>query len=503
MQYRRVVAMLGFLVATTSLIGPEPVGAADPVGVFEYVVARTVAGPTSINLDVFVPEGFTFSPAFVGTVGATVDGGHISNVYTGFAERLNGRPDPVVAAHGVTVSACGVGMCRIDGALGSGGVLAYQDDGQPGGMNRIYLVVEGPTPTVTLKGTGWSLEPATFSYRYIDGMHAGDASAYAEEQGVEVFRSATLDGAPGGSIAEGAPPCSGGAPGGGTSVQIGVGQVQLTGGTTTPSTRCPSLPSTYLASWAPGATQWSLKGFAVGNSTLQETRLFVIDLPSAGPGSLSAATLASGGYWLAAKDGGIFPFGNASGYGSTGGMRLNQPIVAMTATPTGHGYWLTASDGGIFPFGDAGGYGSTGGMRLNQPIVAIAATPSGHGYWLAAKDGGIFPFGDAIGYGSTGGMRLNQPTVAIAATPSGRGYWLTSRDGGIFPYGDAAGYGSTGGIRLNSPIVAIAVTPSGFGYWLTASDGGIFPFGDAAGYGSLGGVHLNQPIVAVAAAPLQ
>ena len=45
----------------------------------------------------------------------------------------------------------------------------------------------------------------------------------------------------------------------------------------------------------------------------------------------------------------------------------------MSATPTGHGYWLTASDGGIFGFGDATFYGSTGNIRLNQPIVAIAA----------------------------------------------------------------------------------------------------------------------------------
>jgi hypothetical protein len=31
-----------------------------------------------------------------------------------------------------------------------------------------------------------------------------------------------------------------------------------------------------------------------------------------------------------------------------------------------------ASDGGIFTFGDAKFYGSTGDVKLNQPIVAIA-----------------------------------------------------------------------------------------------------------------------------------
>ena len=76
----------------------------------------------------------------------------------------------------------------------------------------------------------------------------------------------------------------------------------------------------------------------------------------------------------------------------------------MAATPDGHGYWLVASDGGIFAFGDAGFYGSTGGITLNRPVVGMAATPDGHGYWLVASDGGIFAFGDAGFYGSTGGL---------------------------------------------------------------------------------------------------
>jgi hypothetical protein len=207
----------------------------------------------------------------------------------------------------------------------------------------------------------------------------------------------------------------------------------------------------------------------------------------------------TGGYWLVASDGGIFPFGNAGGYGSTGAIQLNQPIVGMAATASGHGYWLVASDGGIFPFGDAVGYGSTGNIRLNKPIVAIAAVPHGRGYYMVASDGGIFPFGpDAVGYGSTGAVRLNQPIVGMAVTPDGHGYWLVASDGGIFPFGDAAGYGSTGGIHLNRPIVGMAPTASGHGYWLVASDGGIFPFGDAAGYGSTGGIRLNQPIVGLA-----
>ncbi|WP_160291735.1 hypothetical protein [Acidithrix ferrooxidans] len=41
-------------------------------------------------------------------------------------------------------------------------------------------------------------------------------------------------------------------------------------------------------------------------------------------------------------------------------------------TPDGKGYWLVASDGGVFCFGDAAFYGSTGAMKLNKPIVDMA-----------------------------------------------------------------------------------------------------------------------------------
>jgi ribosomal protein L24E len=85
----------------------------------------------------------------------------------------------------------------------------------------------------------------------------------------------------------------------------------------------------------------------------------------------------------------------------------------MAATPDGQGYWLVASDGGIFAFGDASFYGSTGAMTLNQPIVGMRGTRDGNGYWLVARDGGIFTFGDASFYGSAGGLDLKQPVIAI------------------------------------------------------------------------------------------
>ncbi|MGO9027201.1 MAG: hypothetical protein ACLQOZ_01025, partial [Acidimicrobiales bacterium] len=144
-----------------------------------------------------------------------------------------------------------------------------------------------------------------------------------------------------------------------------------------------------------------------------------------------------------------------------------------------------ASDGGIFAFGDAGFYGSTGSLSLNKPIVGMASTADGKGYWLVASDGGIFAFGDAGFYGSTGSLSLNKPIVGMAPTAGGSGYWLVASDGGIFAFGDAAFVGSMGGSRLDAPVVGMAPTGGNSGYWLVGTDGGIFAFGGAPFYGSL------------------
>jgi hypothetical protein len=202
-----------------------------------------------------------------------------------------------------------------------------------------------------------------------------------------------------------------------------------------------------------------------------------------------------------ASDGGIFSFGDAQFFGSTGNLKLNRPIVGMAPTPTGHGYWFVATDGGIFSFGDAGFYGSTGATKLTKPIVAMAATPTGRGYWLVASDGGIFTYGDAQYFGSAANAGLHSPIIGITGMPDGQGYYLAGADGTVHAFGDAIFRGSMGGKALTSPIVGIMTTATGAGYWLVAADGGIFSFGDANFFGSTGNLHLNRAIVGMAAAP--
>ncbi len=238
------------------------------------------------------------------------------------------------------------------------------------------------------------------------------------------------------------------------------------------------------------------------------------DLPKSMAGSIDSSsspespplvvTSDGSGYWLVASDGGIFSFGDAGYYGSTGATALNQAIVGMAPTPDGGGYWLVAKDGGIFSFGGSsrGYYGSTGGISLNKPIVGMAATPDGKGYWLVASDGGIFSFGDAGYYGSTGDISLNRPIVGMADTLSGKGYWLVASDGGVFTFGDAEYFGSEPGTGVDvTNIVGLTPNPNGHGYWIEGSDGKVDAFGDTFPLGSMLGNPLNKPIVGFAVDP--
>ena len=139
----------------------------------------------------------------------------------------------------------------------------------------------------------------------------------------------------------------------------------------------------------------------------------------------------------------------------------------MAATPDGKGYWLVAADGGIFSYGDAGFYGSTGSIRLNEPIVGMATTHDGKGYWLVAADGGIFTYGDAAFYGSAGGDEPARPRwSAWWPRPTAAATCMATANGVVLPFGDAQAFG---GLSLNptaTQISAIIGNNQGTGYWL-------------------------------------
>ena len=72
-----------------------------------------------------------------------------------------------------------------------------------------------------------------------------------------------------------------------------------------------------------------------------------------------------------ASDGGIFAFGDARFFGSTGAITLQQPVVGMSSMPDGSGYRLIASDGGVFSFGSAGFLGSLAGNNTGAQVIEI------------------------------------------------------------------------------------------------------------------------------------
>jgi len=93
---------------------------------------------------------------------------------------------------------------------------------------------------------------------------------------------------------------------------------------------------------------------------------------------LSATQLPPGTYALTAD------YGGDGNYQSS----VSSARSLSIANDANQGYWEVASDGGIFSFGSAHFYGSTGGKALNAPIVAMAATPDGGGYWLWPRTAG-------------------------------------------------------------------------------------------------------------------
>ena len=208
------------------------------------------------------------------------------------------------------------------------------------------------------------------------------------------------------------------------------------------------------------------------------------------------------GYWLVGSDGGIFTFGSAQFYGSTGSLTLQRPVVGITPTSDLGGYWLVASDGGVFTFGDAGFYGSIPGLgfapagngtakELNAPIVGMVPSSDGGGYFMVGSDGGVFAFGDAKFEGSCPGIGgCSGAAVTVMPDATGNGYWLVTATGHIYTFGDAAYYGAPG--PQSVPVTSAVRTADGKGYWILFSNGAIAGYGDAGNLGSPGGAFGGQ-----------
>ena len=113
------------------------------------------------------------------------------------------------------------------------------------------------------------------------------------------------------------------------------------------------------------------------------------------------------GYYIYGDDGSLLGYHNDHFLNYLGDLTtvpLNNPIVGMATTTAASttntdsgGYWMVATDGGIFAFGDAKFFGSTGAIHLNKPIVGMAATPDGKRLLVGGNPTAeSFSFGDAL-----------------------------------------------------------------------------------------------------------
>src|SRR5262245_11232085 len=235
--------------------------------------------------------------------------------------------------------------------------------------------------------------------------------------------------------------------------------------------------------------------YTFGDAAFQGSAL---QLSLVAPTVALAPAAGSSGYWLVARDGGVFSFG-VPFLGAVTQRAKDIEAVGIAATPSGRGYWVASRDARVFAFGDALNLHPHGTPPRPGQIIAIAAMPSGGGYWLLAANGRVFAFGRATLYGSVAGKRLNAPVVGIAATPSGRGYWLVAADGGVFTFGDAHFAGSLAG-RPHDRVSGIASGMTAHGYWVVARDCGVFSFGDAPFLGSaVGLLPTSSRVVAISA----
>ena len=215
----------------------------------------------------------------------------------------------------------------------------------------------------------------------------------------------------------------------------------------------------------------------------------------------------SHGYWLVGSDGGIFSFGQAQFYGSTGSLHLQRPVVGMVPTSDHGGYWLDASDGGVFSYGDTQFYGSIPGLglhpagsglpnSLNAPVAGMVPSADGGGYFMVASDGGVFAFGDAHFAGSCPGIGgCAGAAVAVMPDASGNGYWLVTQSGNVYTFGDASYYGAPG--NTGSPVTSAVRTPDGGGYWILTANGAVHGYGDAGNFGDAAGSFGLNPATAI------
>jgi hypothetical protein len=127
------------------------------------------------------------------------------------------------------------------------------------------------------------------------------------------------------------------------------------------------------------------------------------------------------------NDGKVWTAGDAKSYGDVQDQVNDIPTnylfpTGIAATPSGNGYYIVMDDGGVFSFGDAVFYGSTGGNKPGGHSVTGIALSIGNdgkvnGYWLVSADGSVHPFGQAPYWGNAGVNDWRATSIVSFPTP--------------------------------------------------------------------------------------
>lgn len=273
----RLVRLLAAVALVAAVAPAAPGAAAPPVERLALVLRRTTTGPSSFQLDVTVEN--RGSHGFVGGVGARFVRGKPVNALAMAAGTSQRWAYSTLQVADRRWSTCEVGVCgdRDFGTQGFGS--SYSDHGlNEDSATHFFVVAYGTKVDYSFSGTGWKVatDRARLAYRFVDGAERSAASAHTGLRGVEVSGEYTAPGGRYGSLAIAIPPCS---MSGSGVVSRGAGSVTLDGGAQPKTFVCPA-DRTWLSDYAAGPTTWRLHGTVAGDTTNQETRLFVVDVPA-------------------------------------------------------------------------------------------------------------------------------------------------------------------------------------------------------------------------------
>jgi hypothetical protein len=301
---RTAASVLALFIIVGASAAAAPAAEVVPGETTIELIRTRLDGPASFGLSVQHPS---VRDSGVDTMGAAVliksdESGVVTDAEGIYASSFGRHEQPTASSGGTIVNACTVaGYCQpVFYSLGNATLISTEDTGTEG-FNRAYLSLQGfDLREINFDGDGWDIRisgdltgwlPAGIDQSLLDAsaerlvhtryVGAEDADGLdvtvLGTAGPELFLSASLVGPAMGSVAFTLPPCSNGTT---LLVAAGAGEVTLTGGVEPDVTTCAGVGSPSAATGiARGETTWDATGPAAGDTTQNDIRLVVFDLP--------------------------------------------------------------------------------------------------------------------------------------------------------------------------------------------------------------------------------